>query len=148
MNAALRATFQPCSASGIAQPKITSSTCSAFNPGTRSTAATSNAAARSSGRVFFSVPLFARPTALRTALATITFIGNVIWILFSCELQSWRASVAQRLARREHGLDALVGLGFAAQLQERFALQLEVVLLVQLSARSDRALNSGGRGGR
>src|SRR5512139_1311434 len=61
----------PCSASGMAQPRTTSSTVSGRTAGTRSRAARMAAAAMSSGRVCRSVPLGALPTAVRT-LATIT----------------------------------------------------------------------------
>jgi len=47
---AMRATFIPCSPSGIAQPMTTSSTAAGSSPGTRSRAAFNTSAARSSGR--------------------------------------------------------------------------------------------------
>jgi hypothetical protein len=65
--AAARATFMPCSASGIAQPMITSSISDAARPGTRAMASLIAAAPRSSGRVSRRVPLGALPTAVRTA---------------------------------------------------------------------------------
>ncbi len=68
---AMRATFIPCSASGIAQPRMTSSTISAFTAGTRASAPVIATAARSSGRVRARVPFPALPTAVRTD-ATIT----------------------------------------------------------------------------
>ena len=48
---AMRATFRPCSASGIAQPRITSSTSAGSAPGTRRMASAMAVAASSSGRV-------------------------------------------------------------------------------------------------
>src|SRR5882724_7417122 len=65
--AAERAMFMPCSASGIAQPMITSSISAACNPGTRAMASLITAAPISSARVSRSVPLGALPTAVRTA---------------------------------------------------------------------------------
>ena len=64
---AMRATFMPCSASGIAQPTITSSISAGSSPGAPSRAARMVAAAMSSGRVVRSVPAGALPTAVRTA---------------------------------------------------------------------------------
>src|SRR5579863_8780179 len=68
---AIRATFIPCSPSGIAQPRITSSICRGSSPLARDTASLMATAARSSGRVARSVPFGALPTAVRTEL-TIT----------------------------------------------------------------------------
>ena len=65
--AAARATFMPCSASGIAQPMITSSISAASSPGTRASASLITAPPISSGRVFRKVPFGALPTAVRTA---------------------------------------------------------------------------------
>src|SRR5690606_24891319 len=48
-----------------------------------------------------------------------------------------RVLVAQGLAAHEHVLDALLGLGLAAQLQEGLALQVQVVLLGPLGAGGD-----------
>ncbi len=47
---AMRATFSPCSASGIAQPRITSSISAGSTPGARRSASAMTAAAISSGR--------------------------------------------------------------------------------------------------
>ena len=54
---AMRATFMPCSASGIAQPMMTSSISFGSTCGTRSSAPLIAVAARSSGRVARNVPL-------------------------------------------------------------------------------------------
>src|SRR5579872_7321221 len=64
---AMRATFRPCSASGIAHPRITSSIWPRSTAGARARAASIAAAARSSGRVPRSRPCGARPTAVRAA---------------------------------------------------------------------------------
>src|SRR5438132_8148137 len=73
---AMRATFRPCSASGIAHPRITSSTSAGSTPGARRSASAIAVAASSSGRVPRSVPLGALPTAVRTAL---TMTASCIW---------------------------------------------------------------------
>src|SRR5439155_331778 len=64
---ATRATFMPCSASGIAHPRITSSISRGSIPGARFRASAMAAAASSSGRVPRSVPPGALPAAVRTA---------------------------------------------------------------------------------
>ena len=63
----MRATFMPCSASGMAQPRRTSSISSGVMPPARRSASRSTRAARSSGRVARRVPRGARPTGVRTA---------------------------------------------------------------------------------
>src|SRR5580658_4906048 len=73
-NAAIRATFIPCSPSGIAQPRITSSISLASRPGTRASASLIASAAKSSGRVARNEPLNAFPTGVRTE-ETITASG-------------------------------------------------------------------------
>src|SRR5919205_1270531 len=78
--AAARATFIPCSASGIAQPMTTSSISDFSNPSARRTASSMTAAPISSGRVFFSVPFGAFPTAVRTAETTTASRINNLWL--------------------------------------------------------------------
>src|SRR5919112_5045502 len=68
---AMRATFSPCSASGIAHPRMTSSTSAGSSPGARRNASVMTTAPMSSGRVVRSAPLGAFPIGVRTAL-TIT----------------------------------------------------------------------------
>src|SRR6476646_7366963 len=68
---AIRATFMPCSASGIAQPMITSSMSPGSMPGARFSASAMAMAPSSSGRVPRSVPAGAFPEAVLTA-ATMT----------------------------------------------------------------------------
>ena len=64
----MRATFRPCSPSGIAQPRITSSTSSGGGAaGARASASRMTTDAMSSGRITLSVPFGALPTAVRTA---------------------------------------------------------------------------------
>src|SRR3954467_8010718 len=64
---AMRATFSPCSPSGIAPPRITSSISRASSPGARRSASAITVAASSSGRVPRRVPFGALPTGVRTA---------------------------------------------------------------------------------
>src|SRR4029453_5880613 len=71
---AMRATFSPCSPSGIAQPRITSSTSAGSTCGTLASAALMTAAARSSGRGWRRTPFGALPTGVGTA-ATMTASG-------------------------------------------------------------------------
>ena len=54
---AMRATFIPCSASGMAQPRMTSSTSFGSRPGARARASLMAVAARSSGRTPRNAPL-------------------------------------------------------------------------------------------
>src|SRR5690606_12968515 len=68
---AMRATFSPCSPSGMAQPMTTSSTSAGSTPGARRSTSAMTAAAMSSGRTVFRLPFGALPTAVRVA-ATIT----------------------------------------------------------------------------
>src|SRR5579864_2255706 len=69
---AMRATFMPCSASGMAQPMMTSSISLGSSCGTLASAPLMATAASSSGRVARSVPLKARPTGVRTDEAIMT----------------------------------------------------------------------------
>src|SRR4051812_10721060 len=64
---AIRATFSPCSASGIAQPRITSSISATSSGAARASASLMATAASSSGRVWRSAPFGALPTGVRTA---------------------------------------------------------------------------------
>ena len=95
-NAATRAMFMPCSASGIAQPRITSSISSFGTCGYFSSSARMTAAAMSSGRVLRNVPRGAFPTAVRRqSTMTASAMDRFLLIL-----------VAQRLAGLEHVLHA------------------------------------------
>ena len=67
---AMRATFMPCSASGIAQPRMTSSISAGSSPGARRSASPMATAASSSGRVACNAPRGAFPTGVRTADTT------------------------------------------------------------------------------
>src|SRR4051812_22887605 len=74
---AMRATFMPCSASGIAQPMITSSISDASTAGARLSASLMTAAPSSSGRVPRNAPFGALPTAVRAA-ETMTAVFIVV----------------------------------------------------------------------
>ena len=63
----MRATFIPCSPSGIAQPTITSSTRTGSICGTCASALCSANASMESGRVDFNAPRGALPTGVRVA---------------------------------------------------------------------------------
>ncbi len=63
----IRATFIPCSASGIAQPTITSSITAGSRPGHWPSTDFSTYASMSSGRVFLNIPRGALPTGVRVA---------------------------------------------------------------------------------
>ena len=56
-NAPIRATFIPCSASGMAQPTMTSPISAGSTPGTWATTDLMTAASMSSGRTFLNMPL-------------------------------------------------------------------------------------------
>src|SRR5512140_546069 len=90
-------------------------------PGARSMAAWMAVTARVSGRTVRSEPRGALPTGVRTAeTITASFIG----LLLRAPL------IAQGFAGGEHGLQPLHRLGRAADREERLALQVEQVLLV------------------
>ncbi len=63
----MRATFMPCSASGMAQPMIASSMRLTSTPGAWATTLRSTCASMSSGRVLRNMPLGALPTGVRVA---------------------------------------------------------------------------------
>src|SRR5262245_15193723 len=109
--AAARATFMPCSASGIAQPMITSSISDVAKPGTRATASLITAAPISSGRVVRKVPLGALPTAVRTD-DTIT---ASLMILVQCPTSNVQRPMSN-VQRADFGLSTLDhGLSFSIQ---------------------------------
>ena len=64
---AMRATLNPCSASGIAQPTITSSIASACRSEHRAMTFRRTCASMSSGRTFLNIPRGAFPTGVRQA---------------------------------------------------------------------------------
>src|SRR5581483_1504533 len=113
-SAAMRATFMPCSASGIAQPITTSSISAPATPPERASASVITSSPSVSGRVSFSPPLIARPNGVRTPLTIATSLIGL---------------VPQRLVVHEHVLHALAGFFLAAQREERLALEVEDVLL-------------------
>src|SRR5215831_2431142 len=131
-SAAMRATFRPCSPSGIAQPRTTSSTSAGDRVGSLASAARITCPASSSGRVRARAPFPARPTALRTAAAITTSICDMV-------NASPARSVSERLVVHQHVLHSLLALRLTAQGQERLALELEHALLRD---RGDRAVDA------
>src|SRR5690606_14034391 len=126
--AMIRAMFSPCSPSGMAHPMITSSTSLGSTWGTRRISSLTTAAPSSSGRVFFSVPLWAFPTAVRTpatiTASRITLLSSLFVSLFPPD------SVPERLVFGQHVHHALLGLRLAGQAEEGFPFQIQQVLLV------------------
>src|ERR1019366_4413484 len=87
---ACRAIFPPASPSGMAQPRMTSST-SSFAAGYRSSSARITVAARSSGRAWRSAPRGALPTAVRRqSIITASLIGTPIRCLNASSTQRRR----------------------------------------------------------
>src|SRR5262249_17089064 len=128
--AACRATFIPLSASGVAQPRMTSSIIDTSTPGARSTAALMVAAAISSGRVSFKVPRGALPTAVLTELTiTASFISFAP--VFCSQLLKTRKAflVSEWFAGLEHVLNPLLSLTLAAERHKCLALEIQQVLL-------------------
>src|SRR5262245_6772371 len=114
---AMRATFMPCSPSGMAQPRSTSSTSEGTRPLARATASRMTMAPSSSGRTVRNDPLRPLPMAVRTPL---TITASVIWLSLS---------IAQRFPGLERVRDPLERLRLPHQAQEHLALELEQVLL-------------------
>src|ERR1700733_15707745 len=123
---ATRATFIPCSASGMAQPRMTSSISDLSSCGTRSSAPLMAKAARSSGRVVRSVPRGALPTAVRTADAMMTSFMGVLLI-------------SKRFAGLQRKGDALLRLLFATEREKCFALKIKQILFTHRRARRNFA---------
>src|SRR6516164_4310690 len=112
---ATRATFIPCSASGIAQPRITSSTSDLSSWGKRASAPVIAKAARSSGRVVRRVPRGALPIGVLTADAMMT----------SLMMTSFPALVPQRFASLQREGNPLLRLLLPAERDKRLALQVQ-----------------------
>src|SRR5271166_4092941 len=139
-SAMMRATFMPCSASGIAQPMITSSICLRSSMGTRPSAPFTAIAPKSSGRVFLSVPRGALPTGVRTALTiTASFIRESPSCREASSLSQSFASVPQRLACFQREPDAFGGLFFTAQREKRRAFEIQQIVLGQQGSGGDIA---------
>src|SRR5687768_6606980 len=123
---AMRATFVPDSPSGVAHPRITSSTASGASCGVCAINARITSAAMSSGRVVRSDPRGALPTAVRRA--------ETMTASFMCVLL-----VSQRLPGAEHVLNALDRFRLRGQLHEDFALEVQQILLVHPLRARERA---------
>src|SRR5581483_1803431 len=107
------AMLSPCSPSGMAHPRIRSSTSAGAICGTLARSSRTTVPARSSGRVSASAPLWARPTALRTAAAITTSV------------MAGTPSVAQGLVVEKHVLHPLARLLLAAQPEKALAFQFQ-----------------------
>src|SRR6185503_11916448 len=146
--AAARATFIPCSASGIAHPMITSSISEVSRPGTRATASLITVPPISSGRVVRNVPFGALPTAVLTAdtiTASLIMLSLVLCTLYlvlcslffvlcsssvssSNKVRSTKNKVhliSQRFPCFQHVRNPLLRLAHADEREERLALQVQ-----------------------
>src|SRR6185369_12273655 len=139
--AAARATFIPCSASGIAHPMITSSISEVSRPGTRATASLITVPPISSGRVVRNVPFGALPTAVLTAdtiTASLIMLSLVLCTLYlvlcsssvssSNKVRSTKNKVhliSQRFPCFQHVRNPLLRLAHADKREERLALQVQ-----------------------
>src|SRR5918994_3346648 len=94
---AMRATFSPCSASGMAQPRITSSISDAATPGARFSASRITAAASSSGRVDRSEPFGAFPIGVRTAETISASAIEILQEIFDCVADLRNLAVEQMI---------------------------------------------------
>src|SRR3984957_991811 len=115
-SAPMRATFKPCSASGIAQPMMASSITLVSRPGTCATADLIACTSSSSWRVFLNMPRGALPIGVRLAA---TMYASCNCLLMCCSL------VPHRLAGLQHAHDPLLRLGGAEQLDERTTFERE-----------------------
>src|SRR6266542_3565508 len=139
--AAARATFMPCSASGMAHPMITSSISAISSPGTRALASLIAAAPVTSGRVFLNVPFGALPTAVRTA-DTITASLITLSPMSKCPMSDVRSPksdfglwtfdfglISQRFPSFQHVRNPFLSLALSNQTQKGFTFQIQKVLL-------------------
>src|SRR5688572_11076945 len=110
---AIRATFMPCSPSGMAHPMRTSPTSAGSMPGARRSASRIAMAARSSGLTVLRLPFLPLPMGVR-APATITASLMLI---------------PQRLPRLQRVRDPLERLLLAAEAQEHLPLEPQEILL-------------------
>src|SRR6478735_9924860 len=115
----MRATFMPCSPSGMAQPMIASSMRLTSMPGACATTLLSTCASMSSGRVLRNTPRGALPTGVRVAA---TMYASCICLVME--------SVPERLAGLQHVRDAFLGLGHLREGDEVFALQAQQPVLI------------------
>src|SRR5579862_6274261 len=107
---AIRATLSPCSASGIAQPRITSSTSDASRDVTRRSASAITTAAISSGRVYRSAPFGAFPTGVLTADSTKASFMAVWSLADARSLLEIAEQILERLADfRRMAVEQMIG---------------------------------------
>src|SRR6266511_6096463 len=134
-NAATRPMFRPCSASGSAQPRITSSISFGSRPRACSTAALITVAARSAVCTVRSPPRGALPTAVRAAdtitASFITIYSSLIRQKVKCRLFCLLpfTLISKRLAGLQDRHHSLLGLRLENQLGILLELKVEQVLL-------------------
>src|SRR5690606_17251855 len=126
-----RATFRPCSASGMAQPMIASSISWGSSAGACPSAARIAATRRSSGRVLRNTPRGALPIGVRAAAT--------MYASWTCRVMKLLLSVPHRLAGLHHPHDPLLGLRMVQQRDEGLALQPQHPGLVHQRPRLDVA---------
>src|ERR1700752_488408 len=137
-NAIMRAMLSPCSPSGKAQPMTTSSIWAGSRFDVRLSKAWIAVAAISSGRTVASPPRFALPTGVRTAL-TITASFIRISFVVTFERSNVTTLIPQRFSRLQNIPHARLRLLFTEQRQNRFALQIQYILLAHPLRTSDFA---------
>src|SRR4051794_5445705 len=162
---AMRATFSPCSASGIAQPRITSSIAAASTAGTRASASRMTVAASSSGRTKRSAPFGALPAAVRTAETMKASPTEVAQQILDRLADFRRVPVEQVIRRVDHDellrlgqravelphvLDRadVVGLALDEELRLRAALRVREVVALARDRRRDADEHGDARIGR
>src|ERR1700756_1397347 len=163
-SAPMRATFSPCSASGIAQPTIASSITLVSSPGTCATADLIAWTSNSSGRVFLNAPRGALPIGVRLAATMYASCRCLLICSSSMRLRSQENAgpcprrfllprsgglrarrpptfvlIAHRLAGLQHAQAPSRRLLRAEQTDNRPTLEREKPLLVHETARLDIA---------
>src|ERR1700684_838037 len=119
-NAPIRATFSPCSPSGIAQPMIASSISFVSSPRTCAPAERIAWTSSSSGRVFLKMPRGALPIGVRLAATIYASCTCLLILQLLCPV---RALVTNRLAGLQHAHDPFLRLCSAEQVDKRTPLQ-------------------------
>src|SRR5277367_4540692 len=128
----MRATFIPCSASGMAQPRMTSSISLRSSWGRRPRAPSIAVAAKSSGRVVASAPRPDLPTAVRTLLvitASLMLFPVLLYIPSGAKAHRLDCLVSEWFTGLEGEGNTLLGFALSAEGQKRLALKVEEILL-------------------
>src|SRR6266536_1497381 len=130
----MRATFMPCSYSGIAQPTITSSIRAGSICGTCVSTRLSTCASSESGRVCRKAPRGALPTGVRVAATMLASCSCLVILTVSKTGVAFR-SIPQRLARLERVHDAFLRLRVPEQRHELAPFEVEEPLFVDQAPR-------------